>query len=225
MMKSLIERACPILNRLSQDAIPVGWSCRTHVRWPNPKTVVVWRAHNRDQNCRPPTSLVEGFSERNTNLYSRVTLGQRGLPQSELVVMWLVLRHHPHHKISRCRHCGRSSNVASTSSAMKKHVTSEKDMAHDSHRRVDRHRLHLLPTRRTILTDTRAVLRLVWLFDGIVQKHKRYNLSCIAPSRICKLHQPCAYVGIQNDKLIFFNVFLNLIVSLGHHQHLTHCWQ
>ena len=33
-----------------------------------------------------------------------------------------------------------------------------------------------------------------------------------------------AYFGIQNDKLIFLNGFLNLIGSLGYHQYLTHCW-
>ena len=35
---------------------------------------------------------------------------------------------------------------------------------------------------------------------------------------------PRAYFGIQNDKLHFLNVFLNLIGSLGHHQNLTHFW-
>ena len=48
----------------SQDAAPVGWSCGTHVRWPNPKIVVVWRAYNRDENCTPPTSALEGLAQR-----------------------------------------------------------------------------------------------------------------------------------------------------------------
>ena len=48
----------------SVDTPPVGWSCGTHVRWPNLETFVVWRAHNRYNYCRPPTSALEGLTQR-----------------------------------------------------------------------------------------------------------------------------------------------------------------
>ena len=37
---------------------------KMQLRWAGPKTVIVWRAHNRHKNCRPPTSALEGLTQR-----------------------------------------------------------------------------------------------------------------------------------------------------------------
>ena len=58
-------------NERSQDATAVGWSCGTHVRRLNPKTVDVWRAHNLDKNCRLPTYALEGLTKTQSNMSTK----------------------------------------------------------------------------------------------------------------------------------------------------------
>ena len=67
--------------------------------------------------------------------------------------------------------------------------------------------------------NTRAVLRLVWPSILLQSAHDRITTAAkpVAASRLW-----CAVPVKQRTKK--FKRFLNLIVSLGHRQKLTHCW-
>ena len=55
------------------------------------------------RNGKTPQLLVAyGSDQFMTDSCYVITLGERGMPPSEFVVMQLVMRHHPHHKTPTC---------------------------------------------------------------------------------------------------------------------------
>ena len=104
------------------------------------KIILTWNKQTSLQsNDRTPQLIVaHGGEQFTTDSCYMITLGERGMPPSELVGMQLVMRQQQHHRTPTCVDtAGEPAVAASASWATKEHAKNNEDVTHDSHRRID----------------------------------------------------------------------------------------